>query len=364
MSEAGTPAPSEASQQVTPTHHEFEFHGTGGEFFGIWIVNLALTVLTLGIYSAWATVRTRRYFRGNTVLAGHSFEYHASPVRILIGRLIAIALLVGYNVSVSFSPYALLVWLPLFLIAFPWLITSSLRFNARNTSYRNVRFNFTGSYGGAFKAYILWPIVGMLTLGLLIPLARRATDYYYVNHHTYGGRPFETEFSAWQIYVIFLIGFAVSFLMIFAGGIFFGGFFIALASHAPAKGQPMPPEMLPVLFLLGALIEVAFISLALAVATMVFNLVVRSTTLDGRHKLGAKLSPVRVPWIMITNILLTLLTLGIYYPWAQVRIARYRIEHMSLTAMGSLDDFTSEAFGTQSAVGEEIAGFFDLDFGL
>src|ERR1700744_2482683 len=152
MSEAGTPAPSGAPQQLAPTRHEVEFHGTGGEFFGIWIVNLALTVLTLGIYSAWATVRTRRYFRGNTVLAGHSFDYHASAVRILIGRLIALTLLIGYKVSVSFTPYAALFWIPLFLIAVPWLIASSLRFNARNTSYRNVRFNFVGTYGGAFKA--------------------------------------------------------------------------------------------------------------------------------------------------------------------------------------------------------------------
>lgn len=364
MSEVGMHAPLEAPQQVAPTHHQFEFHGTGGEFFGIWIVNLALTVLTLGIYSAWATVRTRRYFRGNTVLAGHGFEYHASPVRILIGRLIAIALLIGYNVSVSFSPYALIVWFPLFLVALPWLITSSLRFNARNTSYRNVRFNFTGSYGGAFKAYILWPIVGMLTLGLLMPLARRATDYYYVNHHTYGGKPFETNFSGWQIYAIFLIGFAIAILMVFAGGIFFGGFIAALASHTPSNGQPIPPAMMSMIFLIGVFIEIAFIVLVLAIATMVFNLVVRNTVLDGRHKLGARLSPVAVPWIMITNILLTMITLGIFYPWAQVRIARYRIEHISLTAMGDLDDFTSEAFGTQSAVGEEIAGFFDLDFGL
>ena len=142
MSETGTQAPSEAPQQIAPTRHEFQFTGTGSEFFGIWIVNLALTVVTLGIYSAWATVRTRRYFRGNTVLAGHSFEYHASPVRILVGRLIALGLLIGYNISVSFSIYALIVWVPIFFAAFPWLITSSLRFNARNTCYLNVRFNF------------------------------------------------------------------------------------------------------------------------------------------------------------------------------------------------------------------------------
>ena len=39
-----------------------EFSGRGGEYFRIWIVNLVLTILTFGIYSAWAKVRTKRYF--------------------------------------------------------------------------------------------------------------------------------------------------------------------------------------------------------------------------------------------------------------------------------------------------------------
>src|SRR5262249_47509629 len=151
--------------QPAPRTYEFEFRGDGGEYFGIWIVNLALTVVTLGIYSAWATVRTRRYFRGNTVLADHAFDYHASPVRILIGRAIAIGILVAYNISIAVSPYTLVFWGPLALLLIPWLIVSSLRFNARNTSYRNVRFNFTGTYGGAAKAYLLWPVIGVLTGG-------------------------------------------------------------------------------------------------------------------------------------------------------------------------------------------------------
>ena len=66
----------------------FTFTGTGREYFGIWIVNILLTILTLGIYSAWAKVRRTRYFYGNTRLAGASFDYHARPVQILIGRIV------------------------------------------------------------------------------------------------------------------------------------------------------------------------------------------------------------------------------------------------------------------------------------
>ena len=362
MSDAGA-APAVAPV-AGPRTYDFEFRGRGGEYFGIWIVNLALTVVTLGIYSAWATVRTRRYFRGNTVLAGHAFDYHASPVRILIGRAIAVGLLLAYNLSIAVSPYAMIFWLPVALIVIPWLIVSSLRFNARNTSYRNVRFNFVGTYGGAAYAYYLWPLLSVLTIGLLIPLARRVHDYYYINNHTFGGRPFETRFSAARIYGIYILALAM-----------WIGFFIAVAVVAVSAGVAVaPPKMDPghpppaalVLLLFPAIVAAELVVIAIGVwlMTQIFNLAVGNTTLDGRHRLRAELSGLHMTWILITNIVLTVLTIGLFYPWAQVRVARYRLSRMTLEAQSDLDEFTSEAFATQSAVGEEIAGFFDLDFGL
>ncbi|MBM3540446.1 MAG: DUF898 domain-containing protein, partial [Alphaproteobacteria bacterium] len=48
--------------------YRLAFNGTAGQYFGIWATNVALTILTLGIWSAWAKVRTKRYFLGNTTL--------------------------------------------------------------------------------------------------------------------------------------------------------------------------------------------------------------------------------------------------------------------------------------------------------
>ena len=39
-----------------------KFKGKAAEYFGIWIVNLLLTVITIGIYGAWAKVRKKKYF--------------------------------------------------------------------------------------------------------------------------------------------------------------------------------------------------------------------------------------------------------------------------------------------------------------
>lgn len=93
------PAPPVKPDQAAGPGHEdrepriasFIFHGNGKEYFGIWIVNILLTIVTLGIYSAWAKVRNLQYFYGNTELDGASFQFLAKPVTILKGRLIALA---------------------------------------------------------------------------------------------------------------------------------------------------------------------------------------------------------------------------------------------------------------------------------
>ena len=353
---------------AAPVHHTFEFKGSGGEFFRIWIVNIVLTVLTLGIYSAWAKVRTTRYFYGNTYLADHPFDYHASPVRILIGRLIAVGLLLGYGISIQIQPLLALAWSILFLFVTPWLVVSSLRFAARNSSYRNVRFNFTGTMWQAAKAYIFWPLLVVITLGLTAPLARRVRDYFYVNNSTFGGRPFHTQFAGISIYGIYFLAVGIwivgimAFAMIVVGLALLSGAQIDPAAFKP--GSAPPPQFFFIFFLayVGFLFLATFV--LQLVQTLVFNLVVSNTVLDGRHKLGANLSPLRMTMIVVTNLLLLLVTLGFYYPWARVRLVRYQMEHMSVEATTSLDEFTSEVIATQGAIGEEIAGFFDLGIGL
>ena len=126
----------------------FEFRGTGREYFSIWIVNLVLSILTLGIYSAWAKVRTKKYFYQNTYVSGRSFDYHATGLQILIGRIIVIVGLVAYSILAAIPVVGLFLLLGL-LFLIPYLLVRSLRFNARMSSWSNVRFNFKLS--GCFR---------------------------------------------------------------------------------------------------------------------------------------------------------------------------------------------------------------------
>ena len=109
-----------------------EFRGTAAEYFRVWIVNLLLTIATLGIYSAWAKVRKKKYFYRNTLLDGHSFDYHANPIAILKGRLIVLPFLIAYATSSYFLPGLDFVILLLVALLLPWLLVRSQIFNKRN----------------------------------------------------------------------------------------------------------------------------------------------------------------------------------------------------------------------------------------
>ena len=123
--------------------HRIKFHGKGGEYFAIWLVNALLTIVTLGIYSAWATVRRRRYFYGNTELDGDRFDYHAQPLQILKGRLLVIGGLIVFYILLAVTPLLGLLALLVLLALLPWIVIRSWRYNAIMSSYRGVRFNLS-----------------------------------------------------------------------------------------------------------------------------------------------------------------------------------------------------------------------------
>src|SRR5262245_31099382 len=124
---------------------EWRFTGKATEYFRIWIIGVALSLLTLGIYSAWAKVRSQQYFYRHTWLDGSSFEYIASPRELLRGRLLFAALLtLVFIVQVVFTPAALVV-LALLLAVTPWVIVRSIAFRARSSVFRNVPLKLQAS---------------------------------------------------------------------------------------------------------------------------------------------------------------------------------------------------------------------------
>jgi uncharacterized membrane protein YjgN (DUF898 family) len=68
--------------------------------------------------------------------------------------------------------------------------------------------------------------------------------------------------------------------------------------------------------------------------------------------------------IMLSNLVLVLLTLGLFKPFADIRMARYRLQSMALQANAPLDEFVAGVQVDASATGEEMAEMFDFDIAL
>jgi uncharacterized membrane protein YjgN (DUF898 family) len=94
------------------------------------------------------------------------------------------------------------------------------------------------------------------------------------------------------------------------------------------------------------------------------NEVLNHTSL-GPHQLAGDFEASRLIGIYVGNVLLIICTLGMFIPWAEVRVARYRCESiavMSSEPLAALD--ASPGAAVPAAAGEELSSFLDLDFGF
>jgi uncharacterized membrane protein YjgN (DUF898 family) len=341
-----------------------EFTGAGSEYARIWIVNLLLTILTLGIYSAWAKVRRLQYFYRHTELAGASFDYHGTPMAILKGRLIALGLFLAYSFSFAISDLLGFATLALLAAAIPWLLRGSFRFRMRNSSYRGLRFRFAGSMAGAYETFLWRPIVVMLTVNLATPWFHQRLKQYQHGNALFGTTPFAFHATVGQFYREYLV---VGLLMALALALPFGLLFAAmaeLARTAQETGAQPDPQLMA-----GAMVTFVFGFLA---ATLLItpiwqarmqNVVWNGTTL-GAHRFASVASAWRLFGIHLTNALGIVLTLGLFMPWAAVRVARYRASTVTLQPSGSLEQFVAAQGQDVAAAGEETADLFDIDIAL
>ena len=342
----------------------FAFHGTGGEYFRIWIVNLLLTILTVGLYSPWAKVRKNRYIYGNLQLAGSHFDYLAKPLVILRGRLIALALLLAVVVSQWAQSSLYLLAFLLIGLATPWLIVRARMFNMRYTAYRNIRFGFNPAYSQAYKAIFLYGVLAVISLGLLAPYVHFKRNKLVVENTRYGNLNFRLDDVGGKFFAAYFFGFCMGIVLIAPatavlaqiGGYAGGGVdgspdTLRLAAFAPA--------------LLGFLF---YFVIAKYVAAIILRLTTNHTRIgvagQQHHRLGCDWSMPGMLWIYVTNLVAMGLSIGLLTPWAQMRILKYQLDHTWLEVAGGIDAVVAGQEQSVSSIGEEIGDVFDVDIGF
>ena len=358
-------------KESEPKFKYFEFRGNASEYFRIWIVNIALTILTLGIYSAWAKVRTNRYMYANTYLNGSNFEYNADPIRILIGRIIVVSF---YGLFVLFSQYLYKFEIAggIALLAFilmPWLVRQAVSFKLRNTSYRNVPFRFEGKVSSFYGFFILHAILNIVTFMIIFPYSYVKFKKLIINNAHYGDGDFEFNGKTGDAYAIYIQIFVWSTLFVMGVVASFGILGTMIGSIVNEEllttlKETVNPEIISMLVGVGVLfIYIPFIFWNKGFTDGYFSNFVRENTSLNSSPLKGELRPFKLGVIVATNALAMFLSLGLLYPWAKIRYLKYKAEHTAF-ACSDYNQFESHGYVTGSTVGEEMVDFFDIDIGL
>lgn len=383
-----------------------EFNGNGTEYFKIWIVNMLLTIITLGLYYPWAKVRSRRYFYANTTLEDRNFEYHATGKQLFLGFLIAMSIFIIYMLIQQISPIGSLVLLGVLFLAIPWLIWRSLIFSMKMTSFSNVRFSFVGTLKQSYINFLVYPIILILGYAVfaalytvLVPIAgellgvtvsivlfivflfyviyalsliKKKNTEYTINGSRYGQGVFHAKLKADIFMKITLKSILITLLVMGVAILFIGGMIYATVGleslidlknsiNDPVLMQEKMQELMPILgFSYFIMILALMISMTYSI-TRQRTYIMAHTMLDDDISFASTLRALPLTWVMISNLFLIFFTLGLAFPWAKVRMARLILENTEVATQTGLDAYLTQKQEEESSLGEQIGDAFDVD---
>jgi len=387
------------------------FEGKGSEYFKIWIVNILLMIVTLGLFYPWAKVRNKRYFYANSTLEDQNFEYHATGKQLFIGFLISIVLLLIYVGVQQVSPQGSLVVILIFFLAFPWIIWRSLKFNMNVTSFSNVRFGFDGKVGGAYFNYMLLPILFFLAIyglpiaiflmvpnlglnigaviGVIIALAvmalavflfafmKKKNTKYVIDGSRYGQGEFSADLAVKPFAIILLKTIGLFFLA-YIGIMLIAGL-LAMVTGLGANLMQLAPDLKnpealagalesPVVMILIGLVYIGLIVIGIGLFAYSYArqraYIYDNTMLDGKIAFKSTLGARKFAWVSMTNLLLVIFTLGLATPYAKVRIAKVMLENTHVDTSQGFQGYLTAQQKVQSSLGEQIGDAFDVDVGI
>jgi uncharacterized membrane protein YjgN (DUF898 family) len=321
---AGAPDP---GPPRPPAFQRPGFHGRGGTLFGIHVVNVLLTIVTLGVYYFWAKTRTRKYLAGQTEFLGDRFAYHGTPKELLLGMLKAV-LVFGLpifalslvedildvpravKVAASFASAGL------FFVFYPVALVGSRRYRLSRISWRGIRFSFRGLTVEMIMLTLHGGILTGLTLGLYYPFFVVRRQGFLVSHSYFGADRF--DFTG-------------------RGRDLFGSFLLAVALTLPTLG----------------LCWIWYIARK--------RRYFWDHTRFGDARFSCTVGGGALAGLWIVNVLLLIMTLGLVWPWVRVRSIRFAFRNMALIGPVDLARIQQDAQHV-STIGEGLSGFFDSGF--
>jgi uncharacterized membrane protein YjgN (DUF898 family) len=393
--------------------YPLEFTGSGGEYFRVWIVNVLLSIITLGIYTPWARRRTAQYFYSHTMVAGSPLEFTAQQRKMVMGFVLLMLITIAYNIAANTGQDTAV---GLFLLAgavlAPFIWGSAMRFRLGATRWRGLRLQFTASWKEVYLAS--WPVFALAlvwfgvfyglrmlspelagalqeaeeetkrklptftpAMGALIVLGLVLTvlcfirlEYNYksllvlkaqVGAERGRWKPVYMDFvKIWLATVLVFILCVVALSLI--------GTLLAGGSMALAQGQGKRLGLWIIVLVMGAIVGGLFLLfLASAPArayreARMFRLMWDNIGVSHVARFKCHLTTGGYVWLRIKNMFLTLITLGLYRPFARVSEYRMKLESVTLHVKGGVEQVAGAMVRQQQGgLGDALADAAGLD---
>ncbi|MBX9959614.1 MAG: DUF898 domain-containing protein [Burkholderiaceae bacterium] len=387
--------------------YRLRFSGTGGEYFRVWIVNVLLSIVTLGLYTPWARRRTARWFYDHTLIADSPLEFTA-PLRKMVFSFILFALLyIAYQIAAETGQETLVLF---FIVAAavlaPYIWGSAMRFRLASTRWRGLQLHFAAGWKDVYLAS--WPIFVMAALWIAIsfglemlaadagapPVRKpRGVQFPVVSAPMWGlvalgvvvsllciirvefnyksllvlragiGR----QHGRWKpVYSDFVRIWAATVAVLLAGialilALGAGALYTLQSLFSNARGPAMFVLILvTVLAVFLGLILVSAPARAYREARM-FKLIWSNVGLSQIARFKCDLRHWPFVRLRLKNLLLTLLTLGFYRPFARVSEYRIKADSVTLHVKGGLDQLVGDLVKQQDGLGDALADAAGLD---
>ena len=341
--------------------------GRSGELFVIFLVNLALSILTLGIYRFWGKTRIRRYVWSQTGLLGEPLEYTGRGIELFLGFLFAAALIYGPVIGLYFGLdielpdpgeerggaklNRLILFIGIVLAAIPVLMLfyyvalfAAYRYRIGRTSWLGIR---GGMEGSAWRYGFLGLGLGflnVLTLGWTKPWADSVVFRYRLGRTWFGNRRFGSRLDAGGLYGRYTLAWIGTALSVPAA---VGGLSLIMADGlADAPQDALAPWQLQAVAIALELVPLIVYQLLICAYKAALVRKIAETLTYGDVRFRADVGFGDVFRLRIPNILLMLFTLGFAYPYVVLRTARFIARHVEFHG-----DIRTAAIGQTTVAG-------------
>jgi uncharacterized membrane protein YjgN (DUF898 family) len=199
---------------------QLAYRGNGADFFILLLKNAFLTLVTLGIYAAWARTERRKYVWRQLDIGGQPLDYTGTGKELFFGYLKVIG---GYIVLIGIPQLVLrlspgagvalqLVGVVAILVVIPYAIYWSRRYLLGRTRWRGIRFGLTGEAGKFAKMFLLGVLLTAITLGFYGPIFANRIYGEIMRNTRYGTGAFSYDGPDNEAFKIWIKGFFLSLL--------------------------------------------------------------------------------------------------------------------------------------------------------